>query len=222
MLKFNLENLLEIISEGESLNVEFKQKFTEHEKIAKELIAFANTKGGMLIFGVRDNGKVLGIESEKEIDELVKITANVYCNPPVEYELNFYEDKDKLLAVVSVPESQKKPHRIEDYKKQLDLNTAQVYVRVNDKSVLASKEMIKILQIRAEKSPLKNYAVGKNERIVFDFLEENDSITAKKLSILANISYRRASRTLINLVRADLLYIHTNDKGESYFTYAGD
>jgi predicted HTH transcriptional regulator len=217
-----LEEILEKIAGGESLTVEFKQQFTEYDKIAKEMIAFANTKGGSLIFGVRDNRKILGIPSEKEIAELVKETAEKYCVPKIFFEINFYEYKNKLIAVVEIPESQNKPHRIEDYKLSLDLNTAQVYVRVNDKSVLAGKEMIKIMQLRANKSSLKNYSVGKNEKIALEYLDENDFITAKILSKIANISNRRASRTLINLVRADILLIHTKDTGEAYFTYAGD
>ena len=215
-----LENLLNIIAEGESLNVEFKQKFTEHDKIAKEMIAFANTNGGLLVFGVRDNRKILGIESEKEIAELVEETANKYCVPPIRYEIAFFEHKRKLVAAVTIPESKNKPHRLEDYKTELDLNDAQVYVRVKDKSVPAGKEMIKIMLLRAENSSLKNYSVGKNERIAFEYLENNDFITAKILSKIANISYRRASRTLINLVRADLLYIHTKESGENFFTSA--
>jgi predicted HTH transcriptional regulator len=216
-----LSEILEIIEGGESLTVEFKQQFTEYDKIAKEMLAFANTKGGVLIFGVRDNRKILGVHSEKEIAELVEETARRYCNPPVDYEISFFEHKRKLLAVVEIAESKNKPHRLEDYKRKIDLNTAQVYVRVNDKSVLAGKELIKIMLLRADESPLKNYSVGKNERIAFEYLENNDFITAKILSEIANISNRRASRTLINLVRAGLLYIHTKDNGENYFTNAG-
>ncbi len=217
-MALSLEKLLELIQGGESLTVEFKQQFTEHEKIAKEMIAFANTNGGVLIFGVRDNRKILGVYSEKEISELVKETAQKYCNPPIDYALSFFEHKRKLIAAVEIEESKNKPHRLEDYLPKLDLNKSQVYVRINDKSVLAGKEMVKLMQLRAENSTLKNYALGKNEKIVFEFLEKHETITAKELSAVANISYRRASRTLINLVRADLLLIHTKETGENFFS----
>ena len=129
------------------------------------------------------------------------------------------EKKDVL--VVEIPESQNKPHRIQDYKPSLDLNTAAVYVRVNDKSVLASKEMIKILQTKARGKSLAHYEVGQSEKAVFSYLDKNEKITVKELGKLINISDRRASRTLIKLVRANILLIHTKDNGESYFTYAG-
>jgi predicted HTH transcriptional regulator len=214
----DVSELLNIISKGENLTVEFKQKFTEHEKIAKEMIAFANTKGGILIFGVRDNRKILGIESEKEIAELVKETAEHYSVPPVKYRIEFPEIKKKMLAVVYIEASSDKPHRIEDYNEKLDLNSAQVYVRVNDKSVLAGKEMIKLMMINPDNKPLKNYEFASNEKAVFTYLENHETIEAKTLSKFANISMRRASRTLINLVRLNLLLIHTKDNGENFFT----
>ncbi len=214
----NIEELLKIISGGENLTVEFKQKFSGYEKIAKEMIAFANTSGGLLIFGVRDNRKILGIESEKEIAELVKETAEQYCNPPLEYEISFPEIKKKMLALVAIKPSPNKPHRIEDYKEKLDINTAAVYIRINDKSVLAGKEMIKLMLLRGDDNPLKKYEFGKNEKAVFMYLENNETIDAKALSKFANISMRRASRTLINLVRANLLLIHTKDNGENFFS----
>lgn len=210
--------LLNLIEAGESLTVEFKQKFSDYEKIAKEIIAFANTQGGFIIFGVSDNGKIQGVESEKETAELIKHTILNYCEPALDSKIFYIELKHKEIVVLEVLESNNKPHRIKDFKDKLDLNDAQVFVRVRDKSIPAGKEMIKILQNRSNQSKLKNYGIGKNEKAVFEFLKNNDFITVKELSKLANLSSRRASRTLINLVRANILAIHVKDNGENYFS----
>ncbi len=213
--------LQKIIEEGEGLHTEFKRHFSDFEKIAKELIAFANTKGGVLIIGVDDDKKIVGVRSEKEEAELIRETSLNYCEPPVNFEINYYQIENKEVVVVTVPESNNKPHRLQDYQTDLNLNEAHVYIRVNDKSVLASKEMIKILQASARQMKLKNYEIGKNEKIVFEYLNTHETITVKELKQIANISPRRASRTLIKLVRANLLLIHTKENGEDYFTYAG-
>jgi predicted HTH transcriptional regulator len=214
----NRRQLINLIENGENLNVEFKQRFSDYEKISKEIIAFANTNGGYIIFGIDDNGKTYGVESEKEIVELVKETISNYCEPKIDYDISYIELEHKEIVVLEIPESNYKPHRIQDYKNQLDLNNAQVYIRVNDKSVPASKEMIKLLQTASNEQKLSKYSIGKNEKLVFEFLKNNDFITSKELSKLANISSRRASRTLINLVRANILAIHTKDNGEDYYS----
>ncbi len=210
-----LQQLIEI---GENLKVEFKQRFSTHVKIAKELIAFANTSGGRLIIGVDDDGSLYGVQSEKGEAELVKETVTDFCEPEIKYNIDFIELHGKEIVVVDVPESDSKPHRIKDYKTLLDLNTAEVFIRVADKSVPASKEMIKILQANAKRVPMKNYNFGKTEEIVFDMLRHKESVTVRDLSEQANISRRRASRTLIKLVRINLLNIHTKDNGEDFFT----
>ena len=210
--------LIKLIEQGENLTVEFKQRFSSEEKIAKEMIAFANTKGGVIIFGVEDNGKICGVRSEKGEAELIKVAAEKYCEPPVLYKLDFINIGPDELVVVTISESEYKPHRLQDYEPKINLNTAQVYVRVNEKSVPASKEMIKILQSRTSGSSLVNYSVSKNEKIVFELLESNEVTNVKELAVKANISNRRASRTLINMVRANLLYLHHKENGEEFYT----
>lgn len=211
-------NLVNIIKRGESLKVEFKQRFSSYEKIAKEIIAFANTDGGTIIFGINDNGTIHGVESEKSETELIEETINNFCEPFIEHKIKYFEINGKEMVVLDISKSKNKPHRIKDYKEKLDINNAQVFVRVKDRSIPAGKEMIKLMQKTSSESKLKNYSIGKNEKIVFNYLEENEFITVKQLNKLVNISSRRASRTLINLVRANILAVHTKDNGEDYFS----
>jgi predicted HTH transcriptional regulator len=216
----NYRELKELIEEGENLQCEFKLKFSTEEKIAKEMMAFANTKGGYLIFGVDDDREIVGVESEKEIAALVTSTAKEYCIPPLEIKLDFIEVKGKEIVIVTIPESEQKPHRLQDYTDELDLNKSIVTIRVNDKSVQASKEMIRILRAQSSNKALIKYTIGQNEKLVFEYLKHKERITVKELSNLVNISERRASRTLVKMVRANLLMIHTKDNGDEYFTTA--
>jgi predicted HTH transcriptional regulator len=213
-------DLKELIEEGENIQCEFKRKFSTQEKIAREMIAFANTKGGYVLFGVDDDKKIFGVESEKETAELVKDTASNYCEPPLAYSIEFKEFDGKEIVIVSVPESDNKPHRLQDYLNELDINKAVVTIRVNDKSVQASKEMVRILRAQTNKSALKNYVIGVNEKTVFEYLGKKERISVEELSSLVNISERRASRTLVKMVRANLLMIHTKDNGKEFFTAA--
>jgi len=213
--------LVNILEEGENLYIEFKQRFSSHEKIAKEIIAFANTSGGRIFFGINDDKSVCGVYSEKETAELLTETCRQFIEPPIEPLLEYLEFEHKEIVILTIEQSANRPHRIQDYLPSLDIREAQVYVRIADKSVLASREMIKILQARANHTGLTNYEIGKEEKIVFEYLDLHETITVKQLGEAANISRRRASRTLIKLVRAQLLNIHTGNSGEDFFTYAG-
>jgi len=81
-----LVELYKIIEDGENSTVEFKRKFSSPEKIAKEMIAFANTKGGRILFGVDDDKTIIGVESEKGELESIKTAAKFYCEPEIEFE----------------------------------------------------------------------------------------------------------------------------------------
>jgi predicted HTH transcriptional regulator len=216
----NRKHVLELIEEGENLQCEFKRHFTTSEKIAREMIAFANTKGGYVIFGVDDDKGVVGVDSEKAESEMIKDAAENYCEPPLDYSIDFFELYGKELVVVSIPESDNKPHRLQDYQNEFDINKALVLVRINDKSVQASKEMVRILRANSADLSLKKYTIGQTEKMVFEYLGKYERISVKELSNLVNISERRASRTLVKMVRANLLLIHTKDNGEEFFTAA--
>ncbi|MDT3697624.1 MAG: ATP-binding protein [Ignavibacterium sp.] len=212
--------LLDLIEEGENIQCEFKREFSTPEKIARGMIAFANTKGGFMLFGVDDDKKIVGVDSEKETAELVLTAAKNLCEPAVDVTIDYKEVNGKEIVIVSIPESDTKPHRLQDYKPELDINTAIVTIRVNDKSVLASKEMIRIFRAQTNQAALKKYVLGPIEKNVFEYINKTEKISVKELSNLVNISERRASRTLVKMVRANLLMIHTKDNGEEFFTAA--
>jgi predicted HTH transcriptional regulator len=212
------KEMLELIEEGENLHCEFKRKFSSPEKIAREMLAFANTKGGYILFGVDDNKEIIGVESEKAEAELIKDAATTFCEPPVEYRLNYIDVEGKEIVIAEIPGSDKKPHRLQDYLKIFEISKAVVMIRVNDKSIRASKEMVRIMKADADNLSLTKYSIGPNEKRVFDYLNNNETISVKQLSELVNVSERRASRTLVKLVRAKLLAIHTKDNGEEFFT----
>lgn len=213
-----LTEVLNLIEMGEDYHCEFKRKFSTHKKIAKEMIAFANSGGGYILFGIDDDKKIIGIESEKSEADLIQDSADNYCEPAIDYNIEYKELKGKEIIIVEIPESNKKPHRIQDYKNVININDAVVSIRVNDKSVLASKEMIKIMINESNGATLKNYSIGLNEKTVFEFLDENETITVPQLKKLVNISERRASRTLIKMVRAKLLLLHKKENSEEYFS----
>jgi predicted HTH transcriptional regulator len=209
-----LVELNELIENGENDMVEFKRKFSSPEKIAKEMIAFANSKGGKILFGIDDDKSVKGVESEKGELELISTAAKFYSEPEIEFTSEILLLRNKDIVVVNIDESNRKPHRL--ISDSDDDNAIKVYVRLNDKSVLASKETIKILRNSNEDSPPVKVFIGEIEKALFDFLNKNEKITVKGFKRLVNISERRASRTLVNLVKAKVIRHHFFGNEEYY------
>lgn len=209
-----LTELNEMIQGGENDKVEFKRKFSSPVKIAKEMIAFANAKGGTILFGIDDDKKIIGVESEKGELELINTAAEFYCEPEIKFTAEIILFKNKDIVAVNIEESKKKPHRlIEDD----NSGVKKVYIRFKDKSILASKETVKILKNSNHDSPPAIVTIGVIEKSLFEYLNLNEKITVKGFKKLVNISDRRASRTLVNLVKANVVRHHYFGN-EDYFT----
>lgn len=216
----NYRDIVAMLEEGEGFELEFKRKVTNPGKIAKAMVGFANTKGGTILFGIDDDRSIVGVESEKGEIELIRKAADFFCEPPVDVEIEIIPYKGKDVIAVFVDESRNKPHAVILDEDSED-SQLQVYIRVNDKTVEASKEVVHILRAENPDAPPLRIAIGDNERKLFEFLDKNERITLKGFGNLVNISRRRASRTLIQLVRAGVLRVHTNEK-EDYYTRAFD
>ena len=102
----------EMISDGESDTVEFKRKCASPEKIARELIAFANSGGGYLLVGVDDDGRIVGVESEKSEIAVINEACRQYIRPALDPEIHIVHFRGDDVVVVDVAESSLKPHRM--------------------------------------------------------------------------------------------------------------
>jgi len=219
----NAKRLRAIIELGETDTVEFKRKFSGFEKIAKEMIALANTRGGLLLVGVDDDGTIIGVDSEKSEIDLVTSSAEFYSDPPIEHDIEVVEIDNVDVIVVHIPESRTKPHQLVHSQSEsngaVDPRDTRVYIRQGEKSVSASREVARVLASEQPDAPPLVLEIGNIERTLFDHLEKNERITLREFRHLVNISERRASRSLVRLVRAGLIRLFTNE-GEDYYTLA--
>ncbi|EAZ81547.1 AlbA family DNA-binding domain-containing protein [Algoriphagus machipongonensis] len=206
-----LQEVKSLASKGEGLKIEFKKKAAHPEKIVRELIAFANTSGGVLMIGVDDDGTVSGQRFIEEEVYVMEKAIRELIFPELSYELfTFSLNPKKGVAVFKVEFSPDRPHYLKENKKK------QSYIRVADRSVQASMEVWEIL--RRGKSPKDMvFTYGRKEEVLLKALEENQKITLKEYSKLAKIPKFLASRTLVRLVLANVLKIHPQES-EDYFT----
>jgi predicted HTH transcriptional regulator len=199
------KQLRKLISEGEHQAQDFKYAITDSKKIARTLAAFANTDGGRLLVGVKDNGRVVGVSSDEEY-YMVEAAANMYCKPPVKFDTNIIDYEGKTVLEVIVPKSPDKPHNAPskdgEYK---------VYVRVNDQNILANGILLKVWaqQKRKEGTLLK---LSQAENLLLSYLAENSSITISAFQKLAGIRRWTAERIIINLLVINVLTMELSEK----------
>jgi len=202
-------HILKMLIKGEDDTLDFKQTISNASKIAKTMCAFANHKGGTLLVGIRDNKTVAGVKSEDE-KYMLDLAASFYCKPEVKIDLEEWEIEGKLIIECRVHQGKDKPY----YSKDEEGNWW-VYIRVNDKSLLASKIVVDVLRRQNETNgTLINYS--SKEKALLEFLSNNERITLKQYTKMLNISRYRASRILVNLISAGIIRSHTYEKTEFY------
>ncbi len=203
-------NIKKLIFDGESVTLDFKTTITSCEKIAKTMVAFANNKGGRLLVGVADDGTIKGVKSEDEEKYMLSKAGTMYCRPAIEPVFEEVYIDDRIVVVAEIPESELKPHyALGDDKKWW------VYIRVNDKSVLASKIVVDVLKHQSDKDGVL-IEYSSKEKTLLEYLQENERITSRQFSAMLNLSRRRAQRILVNMVLSGVVRIHTNEKEEYY------
>jgi predicted HTH transcriptional regulator len=203
-------NIKKLIFEGEGVTLDFKKTITSCEKIARTMVSFANNKGGRLLIGVADDGTIKGVKSEDEERYMITKAAHLFARPALEPVFEEVYVDDKLVLVVDTQPSVIKPHYA-----LADDGKWWAYVRVKDKSVLASKIVLEVLKRSADdKGVLIEYS--DNEKLLLEYLETNTRITIKEVSELLKVGRRRAQRILVDLILSGLIRINTTEKEEFY------
>ena len=120
--------LLEIISNGENSGVEFKRDILQNHQLAKELVAFSNLEGGMVLLGVDDDGTIAGL-TRKNLEEWVMTACRDKIRPGIIPAFQTIRDVEpgKDVAVVRVP-------RGGDVHSQWHENRNTYYIRVGSQS----------------------------------------------------------------------------------------
>lgn len=206
---FAVHPLKRMIAEGEGPTQDFKKTITSTTKIAKSLVAFANTRGGRLLVGVRDNGSIAGADLAEE-SYMIESAANIFCDPPVRYELFAHEYQGLRVLEVVIPESKEKPHAAKG-----DDGRWWVYIRVDDQSVLASKVVVDVLR-REAAGEATVIEFSSKEKALMEYLERHRRITLTEFCKLLNLSRRSAMRIMVDLVSAGVIRVHHTENPEFY------
>lgn len=198
------EFLLDLIRQGESQTVEFKESLTNPKDFASVLVSFANANDGYIILGVSNSKGVKGIRwTNKEEEWLLNVGTN-NCQPPIVPLVEKVDLEKRKVVVLTVLEGTDKPYKANNI----------CYIRIGQTTRPTDRQTeIRLMQevghLSFERLPVKN-----------GLFEDLDSIKIKeylnvRAPYLKDASLDKTKQILINL---DFL---TNGIGRIVPTYAG-
>lgn len=189
---------------------DFKFAINDSRKIARSLAAFANTEGGRLLVGVKDNGRIAGVSSDEEY-YMIESAATRYCRPPVAFETHEWQVEGKTVLEIVVPKSENQTHKAPTREGKY-----KVYVRVQDQNLLANRILLKVW-MKQKKETGTFFELKEPEQILLAWLNSEDQyITHSKFSRIAQISRKKAERILIDLIVIGIIDIELTENGAFY------
>lgn len=213
-MKSQEHHIQNLIQEGEHQMLDFKFEISDSRRIARTLAAFANTDGGRLLVGVKDNGAIAGVRSDEEI-HMIQAAAEMYCQPPVHYSTEEWEINGKTVLEVIIPKDKTDKHKAPD-----NQGDYKIFVRVRDENLVADSVLIKVWKSDKFARPAKiKFTAPETE--LLHYLSENKEITLQDFQQLAHISKRKAEAILADFVLVGTIQLIQTNQG-SFFRLTED
>ena len=208
-MKSQDKHIQKLIEEGEHQMLDFKFEISDSKRIARSLAAFANTDGGRLLVGVKDNGAIAGIRSDEEI-HMIQAAAEMYCRPQVFYTTEEWEINGKTILEVIIPKDKQNKHKAPD-----NQGIYKIFVRVKDENLAADPVLLRVWKSNKFAKPAK-ISFTKTESLLLHFLSDNQQITLSEFQEIAHINKRKAEAILADFILVGTIkIIQTSQK--TYF-----
>jgi predicted HTH transcriptional regulator len=202
----SIHYIKKLISEGEHQQLDFKFEISDFAKIARTLAAFANTDGGRLLIGVKDNGAIAGVRSEEEF-YMIEGAASLYCRPEVHFTSQEWDvDGKKVLEIVVERGSHAEPYQAPDKEGRY-----KVFIRRGDQNLLANRILLR--KWKRETAGVDTLIrFRRNERLLLTHLEENGFITINGFRKISGLNAYRAETILLNFIMVGIIEMIIGEK----------
>jgi len=199
--------IMSSLSKGEGMRVEFKRVLPRDDRAARTLCAFANTRGGLLLVGVTDRGRVHGVHHPEEVRLRLADLALRYIEPAIEVKAQVVEVHGPRVVACSVPFSRVRPHAV-----RLDEGHLQYLVRVGASNRVADGPTLSALRL----SRRNRRGLSKLEEAIIEWVRRHGptpklpggTATIARFARLHNLSEARARISFVRLEGLGLLVGH--------------
>ncbi|MDG1158177.1 MAG: ATP-binding protein [Flavobacteriales bacterium] len=187
-----------LIEEGEHQQQDFKTRIEDSKKIAKTLSAFANTDGGRLLIGVKDNGSVSGVDPQEEF-HMIEAAAEMYCKPYVAFTTQIWKAEFRNILEVIIEPSKNRPHYALD-----ESGDWIAYMRKNDNNLKVNGVMVKVWEHGKTLKP-NDFKYTERERALFDYLHRRGKVAFKTASRITRLNFAHTEEMLAQLICWDVI-----------------
>jgi len=198
-----------LIEQGEHQQLDFKFEVSDSKKIARTLSAFANTDGGHLLIGVKDNGSIAGVRSEEEY-YMIEAASQMYTRPEVPFSAKRWEINGKTVLDIYIPRGENVPYLAPD--KQ---DGYRAYIRVADENMLANEVLILSWQ-KKQRLIGTLIKISKPVERLLAYLDKHPYINISQFCRIGHINYYTAKNILSDLLAINTLQYVVIDKRIAY------
>ena len=204
-----------IIRQGEGTRVEFKLRLPRPWRLAREIAAFANTLGGIIVIGVDDVSHIVGVDSVVETKQELIYAAGL-VEPQVKIHTEVVRINKLELVICKVARGEDKPYRITE-------NTpgglkTKVYVRTG--AAVEPVEEGEARKLGDQDRLRKRLRLTEDQKVLINVLRTSvrtsGGIGLKQLAHRLNMSTRRVTRLLVPLINAGIVAELKVAKGSAY------
>lgn len=187
------EDIMALLDQGEGQAVEFEKSVPSEDDIAREMVAFSNTDGGKIIYGIDDKNKhLVGVEI-KDLDDLEALIIRIgrnHCLPAIAPSIEVVEKAGKKILVITVPEGDDRPYRSDEI----------CYIRDGYTTRPAKENEVKELT-----NPWSGKGLNKRQIRAMHMVAEHGSITNREFREAFSVSHKTAHIELTMLVDKKLV-----------------
>lgn len=195
------------LSDGEGPRLDFKLSVAAPYKIARNLVAFANSKGGDLIIGINDSKQIIGTNVEEQ-QYAIEVAGQRFCTPPIVPQFEVYVTQGKMLLIASIEESSQKPHYAIDKTGQ-----QKIFVRIGDQCIEPSPLLEEALwNGDLTRLPLHAPSFQQLKNDLSTYLHQHQTISVEQYMSFKQCPERLARRTLFDLLLNGFLRPTDNER----------
>ncbi len=214
-MNLSVHDLQSCMSRGEGMRLEFKRRLPREERAARTLCAFANTRGGLLLVGITDRGRVHGVHHPEEVSATLVRISQQWIEPELALELQVLEVEGPRVVACSVPWSKGRPHAL-----LLPDGERRYLVRVGASNRPADGPTLRALKVARRSTR----GLTPFERALLEWVSAQapksshpgGTATVARFARGANVSEARARRSFVRLETLGLLLGHGAGRARIY------